>query len=382
MRSNRTRVISFPNRRASKTAPTAPTITPATTPREILRVLLTVLLAFSAMVLLPVGAAKLSLRGQMPDVTAWMRIGDAKTNISVYQVGSDATTSMPLNQYILEVLCADYTPTTPLQALEAAAVATRTYAVHAILLSTPPVAPTSVPPASATGVSTAAPITVGTSSVAASHHADVTDDSQLDLPLATEADVQAQYPHQAVPFLSKVQAAVEKTDGRVVTYQNQPILAFMFDISAGATRSSMLALGHNIPYLQRVACPDDSVDPARISTNTFTSSEVAQVFGDPSVDWRKLHATRSSDGFVNSVTDGTHTVSGPIFAAKLHLPSDNFKWTVVHHQLQITSDGRGTDLGMSLHEASILATKGQDWESILSHFYPDTKIQSDDRYRI
>lgn len=374
------KIISLNTAKSRKTARTLHTASssnssivnqPATTPQEMFRVSAKVLLAFCLMVLLPVGAAKMFQRGPMPDVSAWMQTTDALSMIRVYRTGSQTTVSVPLNKYILEVLCAEYTPKTPLSALEAAAAATRTYAVHAMLLAS----------SQARTVSSIAGAKMQ-SSVAIRHHADVTNDSQLDLPMESEVDVESQFPNRAFMFLSHVQMAVEKTDGRVVTYQNQPILAFMFDVSPGWTRWSKVALGRNIPYLQRIACPDDAVDATRLSTNTFSSDEVARVFREPSVNLAKLKATRAPDGFVQSVTDGKRTVSASIFASKLHLPSEDFRWKMVKQKLRVTTYGRGTDLGMSLHEASILATKGQSWKAILSHFYPDTKIQLDDRYRI
>lgn len=367
---------------------------PATTPAEILRVVLSVALVLFIIVALPAMVAKVSQRGSMPDVTAWLHTVDAQSEIRVYDTGSESASTMPLNDYILGVLSAEFSPTTPIATLEAAAVATRTYAVHAMLTrkaaaasSSPPAntagqagspAPT-LPSATATAASGSTP---GGFSLAIRNNADVTNDSQLDLPMATKSDVEAQYPHKALRFLSNAQAAIEKTDGLVLTYQGQPILAFMFDLSPGKTRSSQAVFGHNLPYLQAVNCPDDASDPDRISTTTRTPNDVAQVFGESSVALASLKLKRASDGFVLSVTDGRHTVSGGDFAAKLGLPSADFKWNLVNGNLNVTTYGRGTDLGMSLHEATVLASKGNGWKSIVSHFYPDTNIQLDDRYRI
>ncbi|MFB5191034.1 SpoIID/LytB domain-containing protein [Alicyclobacillus fastidiosus] len=326
------------------------------TPSEVLRFVVRIALIFFAIVGLPTMIARSVHRGPMPDVTAWLHTSDAKRQIRVYSTETESTTTMTLNNYVLDVLSAEFSPGAPMASLKAAAVATRTYAIHAMTQRG------------------------GTPSVADQHGADVTDDASLDLPIATESDVEAEYPNQSLQFLSQLQAAVEATDGQIIVYQKKPILAFMFEESPGKTRSSVDALHQSIPYLPAIACPDDAVDPDRISANTFESRELGQAFGQAAVKLNQLKLTRAPDGFVTSVKAGDQTMTGADFAAKLSLPSTDFQWQVGKQGLTITSYGRGLDIGMSLHEAQALAAKGMDWQHILSHFYPGTSVQSDGEF--
>ncbi|WP_236026584.1 SpoIID/LytB domain-containing protein [Alicyclobacillus suci] len=325
---------------------------PAVTPGEVIRFVVCVALIFFGMIGVPTIVAKLVHRGAMPDVTAWLHTADAKRTVRVYHTSSDTTTSMALNDYVLDVLAAEFSPGAPMASLKAAAVATRTYAIHAMTSGAP-------------------------GGVAAKHDANVTDDSGLDLPLSSQSDIEAEYPSQSLQFLSQLQAAVEETDGLIVTYQQQPILAFMFDESPGETRTSQAALHQKIPYLTAIACPDDKVDPDATTTHTFTARELGQAFGLNQVDVAKLKPTRASDGFVTAVSSGTKTISGADFSAALNLPSADFTWKSSGGNLTITTHGRGLDLGMSLHEAQALAARGMGWQTIISHFYPGTSIQSD-----
>ncbi|MFD1675802.1 SpoIID/LytB domain-containing protein [Alicyclobacillus fodiniaquatilis] len=324
-----------------------------TTVQEIVRFCICILLIFAGIVGLPTAIAHIFHRGPMPDITAWLHTSDAKINVRVYDTVTSSSSNMALNTYILDVLAAECTPSTPLQSLEAAAVATRTYAVRAL-------------DKESTG-----------SSYAASHGADVTDDGQLDLPLASASDIEDEYPDTAFQFLSQIKAAIETTDGLVLTYKQQPILAFMFDLSPGMTRSGQTALHQNLPYLKAISCPDDKADPDRVATNRFESREVAQVFSAADIQLAKLQMDRLKDGFVSTVTYQNHTLSGTDFANQLHLPSADFTWKVDGDTLVITSYGRGTDIGMSLHEADVMATKGDSWKMIVSHFYPSAKVQVD-----
>lgn len=110
---------------------------PAVTPGEVIRFVVCVALIFFGMIGVPTIVAKLVHRGAMPDVTAWLHTADAKRTVRVYQTSSDTTTSMALNDYVLDVLAAEFSPGAPMASLKAAAVATRTYAIHAMISGAP-----------------------------------------------------------------------------------------------------------------------------------------------------------------------------------------------------------------------------------------------------
>lgn len=327
-----------------------------TTPQEVIRFCIRIVMIFLGLIGLPAFLAHSFHRGPMPDVTAWLHTADAKVNVRVYHTGAGSTATVPLNTYILNVLAAEFTPGAPMSSLEAAAVATRTYAVRSIIKANMP------------------------SSLAAKHGSDVTDDGAVDLPTASEQDVQSEYGNQALQFLSKLQAAVETTDGLVLTYQKEPILAFMFDLSPGTTRDSQSALNRKIPYLKVIACPDDAVNPQRVSVNTFTDRDIAQAFSVDSINLNDVVLDRGKDGFVRTVREGKHVLAASTFASRLSLPSTDFTSKVTAGNLIITSYGRGTDIGMSLNEAQALARRGDSWQAILSHFYPGTTVQLDQSF--
>lgn len=312
-------------------------------------------LVFVGMVGVPMGVAKLAQRGPMPDVTAWIDMRDAATTIRVYDPASGTTQALPLNEYIFEVLAAEFAPNAPIASLEATAVATRTYAVRAM----------------------AEPVA---GSLAAAHDADLTDDSNLDLPLVTEAELQSEYPNQALGFTIKLKSAIEATDGTIITYQNKPIMAFMSAVSTGKTRSSEDALGQAIPYLVSIPCPDDVDSPAETWTDTLSIDDIEQAMSVKLSSLSDMQLTRGSDGFVQSVKLGDKTVTGAEFAARLNLQSDDFAWKLSSGSMAINGVGRGSDLGMSLHEAQAMAMAGQSWETIIRHFYPHTSLQNDQAF--
>ncbi|WP_304458395.1 SpoIID/LytB domain-containing protein [Alicyclobacillus sendaiensis] len=306
-------------------------------------------LAFAAIVLLPVGIARALQRSPMPDVSAWIAQRDARIQVRVFDGETGDVRPMPLNTYVLDVLLANCDPNAPTASLEAASIAVRTYAVRAMLHP---------------------------SVQARREHADLTDNPSLDLAMETEHELELSIGSQsALAFIARAQAAIEATDGKILTYGGQPILAFLCQISTGRTRSAEIALGSPVPYLRSTPCPDDATSPARVSTITYTLGALNQALSAHLSGFSGLRAIRSSDGFVQAVKAGGAVWSGPAFAADLGLASDDFTWVARGDRLTFSCYGRGSDLGMSLHEADVLAGRGMSFAAILAHFYPGTRLE-------
>lgn len=317
--------------------------------RGVLRFAVRLSLAFAAMVLLPVGIAKALQRSPMPDVSAWIAQHDARIQLRVFDVETGESRPIPLNTYILEVLLANCDPRAPMASLEAASVAVRTYAVRSILHP---------------------------SLQARREHADLTDNPSLDLPMETEHELELSIGSQAaLSFIACAQAAIEATDGKILMYGGQPILAFLCEISTGRTRSAEIALGYPVPYLKSTPCPADARSPARVSTVTYTLGAFNQALSAHLSDFSSLRAVRASDGFVQAVKAGDEAWNGPAFAASLGLASDDFTFVARGDRLLFTCYGRGSDLGMSLHEADALASHGMSYVAILAHFYPGARLE-------
>ena len=328
---------------------------------------------------------------------------------------------MPLGDYLIDVLAAELPPTAPPQALEAAAVAARTYAVQAMLANRLGQYPTGAGPANPLSLSIRSGGTTGTpaanggssspsqpsgqrtpsshaaaSSGAQSGHAqtlrnpvlkgaDVTDSGQWDLPLLTAAAQDAKWGSQVDAVRAQYEAAILATDGLIVTYHAKPILAFAFQLSPGITRSAAEVFGQSIPYLQAVACPDDK-KVAQQPLQTCSPAQLAARLGIPakSVNVNQFTVTsRASSGFVVGVRGPQGgSWSGSAFAKALSLPSADFTLKASQGNLTVQSFGIGQDVGLSLHEATVLAAKGETWQHILARFYPGTAITPDVNYNL
>lgn len=312
--------------------------------------ILSVAIAWGAIVALP-GLVAVVRHGGIASTSAsaWLTSPDANTFIRVYRINTGQIVTLPLANYLINVLAAEMSPNAPLPALEAAAVAARTYAVHAL--------------------------TAPVSTYAKEHGADVTDSPLLDLPWLNTAQQKQRFGSQQAWAVLHYEQAIFATDGQVLTYGGKPILAFTFPLSPGQTRSAAVALGQPLPYLPVVACPDDA-KVARQQQTSLTVLEVARLLriSTTSLQANKFRLIPATDGFVQAITYPGHTWTGAQFATSLGLPSADFRLALKGSRLTFTTWGIGSDLGMSLHEDSALAARGDSWQHILSIFYPGTRL--------
>lgn len=319
-------------------------------------VLLAVFLAFLSLVVLPTATALLvRQRSTAPSLQAWITSADEQTLLPMYQMETGHVIELPLGEYIADVLAAELPPDAPPAALQAAAIAARTYAVRALSNRT-------------------------AASFATAHGAAVTDSSQLDLPLETEAAQEARFGGQANWAQSRYQAAILATDGEILTYQDKPILAFTFALSPGQTRSAAEVFGRSIPYLVAVPCPDDaatSAQPIRWFTPTALSTALKVHITAANLTAFQV-AERDGAGFAKVVRGpGNAQWSGDGFARALGLSSADVQFRVQGGRLGVIASGIGRDIGLSIHEAISLASQGQSATQILERFYPGTALRPD-----
>lgn len=310
-------------------------------------------LLFLFIVGLPAAVARL-VHHTPPGTLVAFQTADARHAVSVYEMDTGAVVKMSVQDYVVDVLAAEFPPGTPKAALAAGAVAIRTYVAYA---------------QSAAGKVSA--------SIAQRHGAAVTDSGVIDLPMLKQAQQEATYGAQAGLYELRYEQAVAQTDGRILTYNGQPILSFLFPLSPGRTRDGSAVFHQALPYLAAVACPDDAQVAAGHGTFAFSALDLAQALHVPltQVAPARFRVTaRDSAGFVIEVHAGARAWSGQAFAALLKLPSGDFALAGTGGQLVVHTVGIGNDIGMSLHEATAMAYRGVTWQTILRTFYRGTKI--------
>ncbi|MCA9473084.1 MAG: SpoIID/LytB domain-containing protein [Nitrospirales bacterium] len=183
----------------------------------------------------------------------------------------------------------------------------------------------------------------------------------------------------------KVQSAIRQTKGKVITYQQRPILAAYSSTAAGPTEDASYVWDVNVPYLKGVECPFDDQSP-RYRWQAAISLETLE---------RKFRKLDYEVGSIATITPFTQTPSGRIdririlhSRGQLIVTGQDFRRiagysTILSTQFQIESLGRelvvkgkgaGHGVGLCQWGMKEMADLGYGYEAIVRYYYPETDV--------
>lgn len=182
----------------------------------------------------------------------------------------------------------------------------------------------------------------------------------------------------------KILEAVSATDGQVMYYGGEPIMAVFHSSSAGMTATSGEVWTADLPYLVSVESPEsaDTV-PNYYSVNTFTAAEFREKFSSryPAAKWGEKTknwvsaVVRTDTGRVESATIGGVEVSGQELRSIFSLRSTSFTIEAGETDITFRVTGYGHGVGMSQYGANTLAQEGKTWQEILQWYYTGITIE-------
>ena len=179
--------------------------------------------------------------------------------------------------------------------------------------------------------------------------------------------------------------AIQDTEGEILTYGGQPILAAFHAVSAGKTRDSKDASIQNAPYLCSADTSLDIPSPDFLSVVFMEKKEFLRKLqeGCPAFDAEPEHVmehfnieARDGSGYVIQAKLGEAVMSGESLRECLGLNSSCFYIKEVEGQIRIVTRGLGHGLGLSQYAANEMAKEGKDYQEILSYFYKNTDLAS------
>lgn len=246
-----------------------------------------------------------------------------------------------LEEYIIGVVSAEMPVSFDMEALKAQAVAARTYQVRKMLEN------------ASTGV--------------------LYDVGQAYM---TPEELKNRWQDNYTAYTDKIRSAVKATEGEIMVYEGEPILAVFHAQSAGKTENAENVWQNTLPYLKSVDIPQDNLAPNNEVQLELTQEEV----------WRRLQslcaitanadeltlivAERSSAGYVQKVSvTGGGTLRGREVREALGLRSANFTVEKKDGVFHFVTKGYGHGAGMSQHGANFLAQDGKGYHEILKYFY-------------
>ncbi len=177
---------------------------------------------------------------------------------------------------------------------------------------------------------------------------------------------------QGAVYAAKLRAAVADTAGEVLTQDGALIDAVFHASSAGATTPAQAVWGGAEPYLVSVSTPEtvETVPDLR-QERAFSDQELEALLGSAEIG----AVTYGDWGGVSTVQVGGRALSGQEARQKLGLRSARFTVERRGEVTVFTTLGYGHGVGMSQRGADLMARAGADYREILAHYYPGTTLE-------
>lgn len=220
--------------------------------------------------------------------------------------------------------------------------------------------------------------------------ADISNDSTKFQAYFTPAQAKAFYGEGYEKYYNIVSSAVEETEGEVLVYGGEPIVAAFHSTSGGRTESAEVVWGSAVEYLVPVESSGDENSPAYYDEKIFTEEELSRIIAEayPDADfsgeaesWLAI-GERSTSGTVIELTAGGAILSGTEFRSLLGLRSANFRTEYADGSFRITTKGNGHGVGMSQYGANAMANEGADYREILLHYYTGAEIDCNSSHKV
>ena len=181
----------------------------------------------------------------------------------------------------------------------------------------------------------------------------------------------------------KIVNSVDSTQGKIITYNGEPIDAFFHSNSGGTTETANNVWGGtSFPYLQSVQTSGEEGYTSYKSEAEFSKDELISLikkthkeieinFEDES-SIQILDYTQS--GRVKTVKFGNIKLAGTEVRKIFGLKSTNFFIDKNNDKIRFLVTGYGHGVGMSQTGADSLAKQGKNSEEIIKHFYTNVEI--------
>lgn len=195
----------------------------------------------------------------------------------------------------------------------------------------------------------------------------------------------------------RLEDASDATFGQVLIYQNKYADALYHEVSIGKTVSSEEIYSVAVPYLISVDSSQDVESPDYMDVKILPYDEVLQkltkadksgnlVKADKNQNIKILKSSlkitkHTENGFVQEIMAKDNKWTGEEWKKIFALNSTNFYLENYNGKLRMVTVGKGHDMGMSLYGANALAEKQLAAATILSYYYPGTKVVDSDLAR-
>lgn len=182
---------------------------------------------------------------------------------------------------------------------------------------------------------------------------------------------------------NKIVTAVNETQGRIITYNGEPINAFFHSNSGGFTEIPINVWGGSgYDYLQVVETSGEDEYSQYSSEAEFTKDELIQKmlenYSDFEIDFNQENPIQileyTDSKRVKTVKIGNKNISGVEARKIFGLRSSNFNISVINDKIKFEVIGYGHGVGLSQTGSDSLAKQGYSVDDIINHFYKNIQI--------
>lgn len=178
--------------------------------------------------------------------------------------------------------------------------------------------------------------------------------------------------------LDKMKTAVFSTTDEVLTYAGELIDATYFSCSGGMTEDAVAVWGTDVPYLRSVASPGEEGTRHYISTFYYSIDDFLSKLGlqtGTPLSNESIVTTHTNGNGVATLTIDNYVFTGTQIRSIFDLPSTAFEVSVLGENILMQVKGYGHRVGMSQYGAEAMALSGKNYEEILIHYYPGTRLE-------
>lgn len=196
----------------------------------------------------------------------------------------------------------------------------------------------------------------------------------------TEADADEKWGSKSEEYKTKIKNAIKETEGYIIKYKGDAILAVYHAISSGKTEDSSNVWGNSYPYLKSVDSSFDKNANNYATETVYKAEKIKELLGDKinskySPDDYFGDCNLSKTGLVKEIEVCGKKITGSALREMLNLRSSNFEIDYKDGNFTFTSYGYGHGVGMSQNGANELAKQGKDFKEILLHYYTDCTVE-------
>lgn len=267
--------------------------------------------------------------------------------VRVLQSDTEKIVTLPIDDYIFGVVAGEIPLTYNIEAVKAQIVAAKTYTLFRI-------------------------------SNSSGEKYDISTDSETSQNYITPETARKNWGENAENYEKTLKDAIAEVIDYVITYDNKPIQAVYHAISAGYTESGKNVWGSDVKYLQPTESVADKLADGYLSETEFSVKQVDTLLKNTGFTAKTLSSgkcTKSESGNILKITNNNKSITGGELARIFSLRSQNFDIKTENSKIKFTVRGYGHQAGMSQNGANYMAKCGNDFITILKHYYKGVKVE-------